>query len=179
MAEDQEGQEYGESINALEMLREDHRKMEELFEQVENADNRSLPRLAEEILTELEIHAKLEEGMIYPAIREELDEEERMDLALEEHHLVHVLVKELRKMGPKDERYRAKLKVLGEIVKHHIEEEESEILPQAQETDIDFEELGAKAMQRKEKLMGGDQQSKKGKASSARGNTRSRKRTAA
>src|SRR5688500_17079476 len=76
-----------------------------------------------------------------------------MDEALEEHHAAELLIKELRKMGPKDERYRAKFKVLAEMVKHHIEEEESQILPQAEDSDLDLTELGQEAMMRKEKLM--------------------------
>ena len=111
-------------VNAVELLRQDHRKVQDLFEEFEAADSRSRQRIVDQALTELEIHAKLEEGLIYPAIREVLDEEDLMDEALEEHHAVKLLIKELRKMGPKDERYRAKFKVLAEMVKHHIEEEE-------------------------------------------------------
>ena len=76
-----------------------------------------------------------------------------MDEALEEHHVVERMIKELRKMQPKDERYRAKFKVLSEIVKHHVEEEESEILPKAEGTDLDFTALGEEAMEHKDKLM--------------------------
>ena len=67
--------------------------------------------------------------------------------------MVKAMIKELRKMQSKDERYRAKFKVLNEIVKHHVEEEESEILPQAEETDLDFDALGQEAFARKEKLI--------------------------
>ena len=176
--DDEEQAEDG-GVNAVELLREDHRKVQDLFEEFEGADNRSRQRIAEQALTELEIHAKLEEGLIYPAIREALDEDEVMDQALEEHHVVEFLVKELRKMGPKDERYRAKFQVLSEIVKHHIEEEESQILPQAEESDLDLTDLGQDAMARKEKLMAkiGSGAHKKSSKSSSRG--RNRKRTAA
>ena len=64
-----------------------------------------------------------------------------MNEAVEEHHLVHVLIKELKKLKPKDEVFQAKFKVLGELVKHHIEEEEEEMLPKAQESDLDWEKL--------------------------------------
>jgi hemerythrin superfamily protein len=166
-------------VNAVELLREDHRKVQDLFEEFEGADTRSRQRIIGQALTELEVHAKIEEGVIYPAIREVLNEEDLMDEALEEHHAAELLIKELRKMGPKDERYRAKFKVLAEMVKHHIEEEESQILPQAEESDLDLMELGQAAMTRKEKLMAkmssGTQ--KKSSKSSSRGG--SRKRTAA
>ena len=180
--EDQESQESVGGVNALDLLREDHRKVQELFEQFEQADTRSKQRIAEEALTELEIHAKLEEGLIYPAIREEVDAEELMDMALEEHHVVTILIKELKKMKPKDERYEAKFKVLAENVKHHIEEEENQILPQAEETDLDFSELGMEAMERKEKLMGKSGKSSsqgRRKSSSTGRNGKSRKRRAA
>jgi chemotaxis receptor (MCP) glutamine deamidase CheD len=104
-----------------------------------------------------------------------------MDEALEEHHVVELLIKELRKMGPKDERYHAKFTVLSEMVKHHIEEEESDMLPQAEETDIDMTELGQEAMDLKEKLMAKmhSGSSSKKKLSSSPKSGKSRKRTAA
>lgn len=102
---------------------------------------------------ELEVHAELEEKLIYPAIREQIDEDEKMNEALEEHHLVHVLIKELKKLKAKDAVFQAKFKVLGELVKHHIEEEEGEMLPAAQKSKIDWETLEAAVMKRKETLV--------------------------
>src|SRR5581483_4897420 len=78
-------------------------------------------------IQELEVHAQLEEKLIYPAIRAEIDEDEKMNEAVEEHHVVHVLIGELKKLKPSDERFQAKFSVLSELVKHHIEEEEGEI----------------------------------------------------
>jgi len=177
---DEDGQQEA-GPSAVELLREDHQKVQDLFEEFEGADNRSRQRIADQALTELEIHAKLEEGLVYPAIREALDEDDMMDEALEEHHVVELLIKELRKMGPKDERYKAKFTVLAEIVKHHIEEEESEILPQAEETDMDMAELGQEAMALKEKLMSKmhSGSSSKKKPSSSSKSAKSRKRKAA
>ena len=67
--------------------------------------------------------SKLEEALIYPAIRAEIDDDDLMDEALEEHHVVHGLLVELKKMKPSDERYDAKFTVLAENVRHHIEED--------------------------------------------------------
>ncbi len=170
------------NVNAVDLLRADHRKVQDLFEEFEGADTRSLQRIADQALTELEVHAKVEESVIYPAIREVLDEEDLMDEALEEHHVAELLIKELRKMGPKDERYKAKFKVLAEMVKHHIEEEESQILPQAEQSDIDLVELGQEAMARKDKLMakmGSASSSKKKSSKSANGSRSRKKRNAA
>lgn len=139
--------------NPLDMLKEDHQAVQGLFSQFEEADRRGRQRIAEEALTMLEIHAKLEEDLIYPAIAEAIDDEELINEALEEHHVATLLIKELRKMEPKNERYAAKFKVLSEMVKHHIEEEEGETFPQAEQADIDWSEIGQEAVTMREKLM--------------------------
>lgn len=161
--EQEEGMEM-ESQNPIEMLKEDHQAVQGLFSQFEEADNRGRQRIADEALTMLEIHTKLEEDLIYPAIEEAVGDEEMIGEALEEHHVATLLIKELRKMQPRDERYAHKFKVLSEMVKHHIEEEENETFPEAEKADIDWSEIGRQAMKMREKLMrkqGGGQQRKK------------------
>ena len=81
--------------------------------------------------------------MIYPAIRKGIDDDELMNEANEEHHLVHVLIAELDKLAPADDTFKAKFAVLGEIVKHHVKEEEGEMFPHAQKADIDWDALCA------------------------------------
>ncbi len=136
------------------MLREDHRKVKGLFEEFANTeDSKEKQHIVETALTELQIHAKLEEEIIYPAIRSEIEEEDLMDEALEEHHVLHMLVAELKKMKPSSERYDAKFTVLGESVKHHIKEEEGQMLPKAEKCDIDWDDLNNQVMKRKEQLM--------------------------
>jgi hypothetical protein len=138
--------------NAVEMIRQDHRRVQQLFEEFERAgDNRSKQRIAGNAMAELQVHAALEEELFYPAVREEIDEEEKVDEAEEEHHVAKLLISELEKMKPSDERFDAKFKVLAESVKHHIEEEESEVIPEV-EGELDVEELGEKMAQRREKL---------------------------
>ena len=100
------------------------------------------------------MHGKLEEELIYPAIRAAIDDDDLMDEALEEHHVVHGLIGELKKMKPRDERYDAKFTVLAENVRHHIKEEESDMLPKAEDCDIAWEELYSPVTKRKEQLMG-------------------------
>jgi len=149
----------GLATGVIEMLKEDHEKVKGLFEEFENAEGREQADIAATAIMELEVHADLEEKLIYPAIRKQIDEDEKMNEAIEEHHLVHVLIKELKKLKPKDEVFQAKFKVLGELVKHHIEEEEGEMLPKAQESEIDWEALEAAVIKRKDtvvtKLTGG------------------------
>jgi hemerythrin superfamily protein len=154
----------------IEMLKEDHQKVKNLFEQFESTEGSEAAEIAATAIMELEIHAELEEKLIYPAIREEIDEDDMMNEAVEEHHLVHVLIKELKKLKPADEIFEAKFKVLGELVKHHIEEEEGEMLPKAEKSDIDWEKLEMTVMKRKEALLNkGTSGGGKKKASKGRG----------
>jgi hypothetical protein len=95
----------------------------------------------------------LEEGLIYPAIREGIEDSDLMNEAIEEHHLVHVLIAELKKLEPSNETFRSKFIVLGELVKHHVKEEEGEMFPQALRAEIDWEKLQAEVVKRKERLM--------------------------
>ena len=134
------------------MLKEDHKKVKGLFEEYEDANARKQQEIAETVIHELDVHAALEEELIYPVIREEIDEDDLMNEANEEHHLVHVLIAELKKLDPGDEIFKAKFTVLGELVKHHVKEEEGEMFPKAQKADIDWEELGAEVTERKEQL---------------------------
>jgi len=152
--EQDEQEETGEAAqDVFELLKADHRRVEELFSQFEEADKRSRAGIAEEVLRELTIHTAIEEELVYPAIREVLEEEEMIDEAEEEHHVAKLLIKELGKMKPNDERFAAKFKVLGEIVRHHVEEEENETFPQAEEAELDTGELSEEVQARKAKLM--------------------------
>ncbi len=146
-------QETGAS-SVTDMLREDHKKVKGLFEEFEHADDtKTKQRIVETALIELGIHAKLEEELIYPAMRSEIDDDDLMDEALEEHHVVHGLIGELKKMKPGDDRYDAKFTVLAENVRHHIKEEESEMFPKAEDCEIDWEALCSQVVKRKEQLM--------------------------
>ena len=141
---------------AVEMLREDHQQVKDLFEEFEKAEeDEEKGQIVRAALTALEIHATLEEEIFYPAVREQIDEDDQMDEALEEHHVVKLLIGELQEMKPGDDHFDAKFKVLAESVKHHIEEEESEILPKAQDTDLDQERLGEEMTERKAELQRG------------------------
>ena len=138
----------------FDMLKQDHRKVEELFQQFESAkDSRSKARIIQETLRELDVHARLEETLIYPAIREHINEEDIMDEALEEHHVAHVLINELKRMKASDARYEAKFTVLGESIKHHVKEEEGTMFPEAEHAEINWDELSQKAMKQKAALL--------------------------
>ncbi|MBA5872693.1 MAG: hemerythrin domain-containing protein [Nitrospira sp. CR2.1] len=148
----------------VEMLKDDHENVKHLFEKFESADGRGQGMIADRAIAELEIHAELEEQLIYPAIRRAIEDNDMMNEAVEEHHLVHVLIAELKKLKPKDEKFHAKFCVLSELVKHHIEEEEGEMLPEAERQDIDWEALEVAVMKRREALM--SKSSEKGRGES-------------
>jgi hemerythrin superfamily protein len=163
----------------VEMLKQDHEKVKGLFEEFQDSEGREQAEIAKTAIQELEVHAQLEEKLIYPAIREVIDEDEKMNEAVEEHHVVHVLIGELKKLKPSDERFQAKFSVLSELVKHHIEEEEGEILPKAEESDLDWEELEVQVMKKKEQLMGKAKSGRStgnGRASKPRGSARRKSR---
>lgn len=139
--------------SVTDMLRKDHKKVKNLFEEFEKAGNATAKqRIVETALTEHEVHSKLEEELIYPAIRAEIDDDDLMDEVLEEHHVVHRLLVELKNMKPNDERYDAKFTVLAETVQLHIKEEESEMFPKAEDCELDWDALCTQVVKRKERL---------------------------
>lgn len=148
---------FGPSNPVFDMLKQDHTKVKKLFEDFEKAkDSRTKQRIIRDTLLELDVHTKLEETLIYPAIREKIDADKIMDEALEEHHVAHTLINELKRgMGKngRNGRYEAKFKVLGESIKHHVKEEEGTMFPEAEKADLDWGALERKARARKEALM--------------------------
>jgi hemerythrin superfamily protein len=147
--------------NAVELIKQDHQRVEGLFREYEEAGDQAFKtkqRLVEEITRELEVHATLEEESFYPAVeaRAKKDGKELVHEAVEEHHLVRVTLGELAELDPEDEAFDAKAQVLMENVRHHVEEEESEMLPQASEL-LGAEELarlGEEMAARKRQLEG-------------------------
>lgn len=144
----------GEGMNAVEMLKADHRKVEQLFEQFESSTTkREKMKLVKEVINELTIHTKLEEKLVYPILLEEKEDEDMTQEAFEEHHVVKNVLAELSKMDGSEENLKAKVTVLCELVKHHVEEEENEMLPKLQQSGEDMNELGEKMAQEKMKLL--------------------------
>ena len=147
--------------NAVELIKRDHQTVEQLFREYEQAGDRAVKtkqRLVEEITRELEVHAAIEEEILYPALEAKARKEgqELVHEAVEEHHLVKILLGELGGLDPDDEAFDAKVQVLMENVRHHVEEEESELLPQAEELlgGEELERLGDRLAARKRQLAG-------------------------
>ena len=135
------------------MLHEDHQKIKELFDHFDETTNTCDKRnIVTAALTALEVHAKLEEEVIYPAWREHVNEQNLIDEAIEEHHVVHVLIEELNKMNPDDKRYDAKFSVLIGDMTHHMEAEERNMLAQLEKAKLDWDRLTTQVMQRRLRL---------------------------
>jgi hemerythrin superfamily protein len=135
------------------MLREDHQQLKELFDQFGKTTNNTEKRtIVTAALAALDVHAKLEEELIYPALQEHVDEQGLTDKAVAEHHAVHLLIKELKEINPEDERYDAKFTALSERVKHHIKEEEEKIFPQAEKANVDWDRLTKHVIERRQRL---------------------------
>ena len=125
-----------ETADAVEMLKADHEKVRGLFRQFFESGERAIKtrqKLADQIFHEIEVHARLEEEVFYPAVRAVADEqgEDVVAESVEEHHVVELLLGELKALSPEDEQFEPKMKVLCENVDHHIEEEETVMLPDA------------------------------------------------
>src|SRR5437868_3447418 len=121
-------------MDAITLLRNDHKTVEGLFKKFEKAGSdahKTQLDVVEKIIEELSVHASIEEQVFYPAIREQVPDTETDVLeSLEEHHVVKWLLSELDGMDPEAERFHAKVMVLIENVRHHVEEEEQELFPQ-------------------------------------------------
>jgi hemerythrin-like domain-containing protein len=138
--------------HAISILMKDHDTVKELFERFEKSESAAeKEKIIAEALTELEIHASIEEEIFYPAVRKQVGKD-LMNEADEEHHVARVLIAELDRDGRGGDHRDAKFTVLAESVKHHIKEEEGEMLPKAKGVEMDFEALGQKMLDRKKEL---------------------------
>jgi precorrin-2 methylase len=135
-----------ESIDAIELLTQQHREVKEMFDRFENMTDRakvSKKKLADEICNALIMHTTIEEEIYYPATREASEETEDMvDEAVVEHASAKDLIAQIMEMDPGDDLYDAKVKVLGELVEHHVQEEEEEMFPKTRELKLDLNALG-------------------------------------
>lgn len=147
-------------MDALTLLKEDHDTVRSMFEQfrtaAENGDQSKIKDLAGQIFHELEVHTEIEERIFYPAVRDagggELDD--LTDESNEEHHVVDLLIAEVRGMSPSDDRFKAKMTVMMENVEHHAKEEEDEMFPKVRELmdESRLQDLGAQLQEEKQKL---------------------------
>jgi len=144
------------SKDAIALLKGDHREVEDLFEQFESA--RSAGRkgeLAQKICQALEVHTQIEAEIFYPAFLEATEDEDIHHEAEVEHDGAKKLIAEIEASGPEDEYFHAKVKVLSEMIKHHVNEEEKRdgMFAKARQAEMDLAGLGERLAARKTELM--------------------------
>jgi len=142
--------------DAIELLMQDHKEVKAMFgafkklKEREDAEEEKAD-VVQQICTALTIHATIEEEIFYPAVRAEIDDEDLMDEADVEHAGAKELIAQLEAASPGDDHYDAKVTVLGELIDHHVKEEEGEMFPKAKKA-IDTKAIGAELAARKSEL---------------------------
>ncbi len=149
----------GAARDAIALLKADHKEVKGLFEEYEQmaeaeAEAEERQTLAEQICDMLTVHATIEEEIFYPAARDSEVDSDLLDEAEVEHASAKDLIAQIKGMSPDDELYDAKVRVLGEYVNHHVEEEETEMFPKCRKAKMDLASLGADLEMRKSSLMG-------------------------
>ena len=143
--------------DAIEMLKADHRRVRALFQRYDRADDQAVKQvIVAELFVELELHTQLEETVFYPAFADETNREgqELVEASLEAHEEIDVLVEELRGLEADQEAFAAKFHELRTKVEQHVQEEESQMFPQAEQALEDqLEELRDEMQEIKEQLL--------------------------
>src|SRR3954464_4600953 len=140
----------GDARDAIDFLMDDHKRVDKLFgdfESVDRDDPDAVQELVEIACMELQIHSILEEEIFYPAVRSQLDDEDRdhhdlLNEAEVEHETVDDMVAKLQELESDDAMYAAYFNVLREYVKRHVQEEETELFPYIKQLKLDLPQLG-------------------------------------
>jgi hemerythrin superfamily protein len=154
-------------MNALEMLKEDHQKVQAMFDQVKATENeKQHKQLYKKIKTELETHAYIEEKVLYPKLKKYDEFKDTVLEAIEEHLQMKTLLRDMSRLADGNERFTAKLMVLIENVEHHVKEEEGELFPQVEDefSAQDLQEIGMRLQAAKKEFA----QQSRAKAASAK-----------
>lgn len=143
--------------DAVSLLMRDHREVEKLFKAYETAKNDDFRKqqIFRQIAMELKVHTRIEEEIFYPASRQHLNDEEIVNEAVVEHASAKDLIAQLEGMQPGDQYYDAKVKVLQDVIDHHVEEEETEFFPECRKSEMDLTAVGEQLEMRKQELRGG------------------------
>ena len=144
-------------MSALTLLQQDHKMVQELFDKFEKTrSEEKKAEIAAQIVNELKIHAQIEEEIFYPAARAAIKETDLLDEATVEHQSAKDLIAQIEGEGPDGELFEAKVKVLGEYIRHHVKEEQNELFKEVRKAkDLDLNALGEQLQARKEALMEG------------------------
>jgi hemerythrin superfamily protein len=151
--------------DAIAILKADHMKVQGLFDRYGKARSKDTKKkIAQQICVELTAHAQVEEEIFYPAAKAGIKAKDLIDEATVEHKTAKDLIAEIKGGAPADELYDAKVKVLGEYIKHHVKEEQSEMFPAARKAGLDMKALGRQIADRKKALLGESKGSAAGNA---------------
>jgi hemerythrin superfamily protein len=171
----------GTQRDAIAVLEADHRQVEQWFEQFQSTrSGERKQKLAQQVCQALTVHTRIEEEIFYPAFLEATEEEDIHHEAEIEHAGAKRLIGEIESSGPDDDYYDARMKVLSEMIKHHVNEEEKRdgMFAKARKSDMDLKAVGEQLASRKAELMGGDaSDDDSGSARSRRGGRGSRSQT--
>ena len=146
------------TADAVALLKADHREVEGLFEQFQKTKSEERKKaLASKICNALKLHTAIEEEIFYPAFLDATEEEDIHHEAEVEHEGAKKLIDEIETSGPSDDYYEARVKVLSEMIKHHVNEEEKRdgMFAKAKQSDMDLNALGQALKARKKELMTG------------------------
>jgi hemerythrin superfamily protein len=146
-----------EKTDAIELLIADHKSVQQKFKQYDKlkdtASEDEKSALVAQICLELTVHTEIEEEIFYPAVREQIDDDDLMNEAEVEHAGAKELIEQLEDASPDDELYDAKVTVLGENIDHHVKEEQDEMFPKVRKSKVDTAALGQQMAVRKQELM--------------------------
>lgn len=144
--------------DAIDLLTADHEDVRLLFAEYEeliadDADDDDRLMLALQICAALTVHATAEEEIFYPAARAAIQDKELLEDAEAEHASAKELIAQIQAMDPSDDRFDGTVRLLAETIEHHVVEEEGELFPRVQESQIDLVTLGEEIESRKEELL--------------------------
>ena len=156
--------------DVIQLLRNDHKQVRSLFSQYAKASDGEKPQIAQRIVRELTIHTAIEERVVYPAFRAVFQDPHLIYEAVEAHQLMQALLDKLNRFrpGPGSATFEARFKVLRELVKHHVDEEESRLFPKAEAHTLDWKSLFEKAQKIKKQPPDKRQKKPRGKSAHVR-----------
>lgn len=144
--------------DAIDLLDADHVAVKKLFTAYKKLCEKDgspgeKQEIADQICQELTVHAQIEEEIFYPQVREAIDDDDMLDEAEVEHASAKDLIAQISDMDPEDDKYDAKVTVLGEYIDHHVKEEREEMFVKARKTKLDFVAMADELMERKTELI--------------------------
>lgn len=144
------------SNDAIALLKADHDKVKKMFGEFarlhEQEEHENAEQVARQICNELTVHATIEEEIFYPEVRAAIGDDDLMDEAEVEHAGAKDLIAQLEGMNSGDDKFAAKVTVLGENIDHHVKEEQDEMFPKARKAKVDLAEMGTRMMARQQEL---------------------------